>query len=104
MGYSPWGHKESDATERTHVYSWVLKRLEINCLGNGPSQMATVMTQGHYAPGRGRPGCWKRKNLRAFAVGLAVHITGGLQQGPCGVDVIKPKSPGQETCSRSPSQ
>lgn len=61
-------------------------------MGNGPSQTVTVMTQGHYAAGRGRPGCWKRKKLRALAVGLAVHNTGGLQQGPCGVDVIKPKS------------
>lgn len=34
----------------------------------------------------------EEKKLRAFAVGLAVHITGGLPQGPCGVDVIKPKS------------
>ena len=33
MGYSPWGHKELDVTEHTHVYSWVLKRLEINLRG-----------------------------------------------------------------------
>ena len=61
-------------------------------MGNGPSQTVTVMTQGYCAPGRSRPGCWKRKKLSAFAVGLAVHITGGLQQGPCEVDVIKLKS------------
>ena len=38
MGYSPWGHKESDTTERLHFLTHNIKVTTVTILNCGPGE------------------------------------------------------------------
>ena len=52
VGYSPWGHKESDTTERLHF------QFSLSCIGESP--MATWRIPGRGEPG-GRSSMWSHR-------------------------------------------
>ena len=48
MGYSPWGHKESDTTERTHIRGFPPVRNDL--LGKAKRVTSFKLGQGFYSP------------------------------------------------------
>lgn len=61
--------------------------------GTDPARLLTVMTQGSVWQVEAGPDALKEKREKAFSAsqGLVMHITAAVLQGPCGVDVSKPK-------------
>ena len=53
MGYSPWGHKESDMTERTHALLWFYSICLPNLAGESVCSAEDIRDPG-LVPGSGR--------------------------------------------------
>ena len=64
MGYSPWGHKESDTTEQLHFLSFTFSVNSVRMMSN----ISTFTKLGKSSPEKDDPKLQLAKSLVVFAL------------------------------------